>query len=216
MLGRDYHKHSDTGVKVMVQSDVSFTIHASTETLTAISALNSPSEINNLTRGDTATFTFRFAGDSLTAESLVVETNDTHTVATNTTEIYTQTDVKENGQLNVQENGTLNVTGGDNRDTLQEYADHAGAFASQTTLNNTQLYREQIPTNADIGSIVLGIEPSTTLQNDDIEGIWGIVTGGSDMRNQALSNDQFQIELRVLAEYSEYADHTAISNDLEV
>jgi len=200
----------------MAQSDVSFTIHTESTTITAKSAVNSPAQLNTVTRGDTAQFTFRVAGSGLTADSLVVQSSETYTVSANTTEIYTQTDVKENGQLNVEENGTLNVTGGDNRGELEQYADHAGAFSSLTTLNNTQKFREQIPTDADVNSILLGIEPSQTLKDRGINGIWGLVTNGTDERTSALTNNQYTIELQVLAEYADYSDRQALTTDLEI
>jgi len=192
-------------------TDLFFTIHTKTETLTALFATNAINELNNTTRGETATFTFKFleGGESST---LIVESGETYTVNSGDTEIYSYVNVKEDGTVNVEEGGTLNTTGGDNRESLQQYADHAGDFTSVTTLNNVEKFREQLPSTASVDSILLGIEPSQDLQESGIVGKWGLVTAGSDERNSALTNNQYQIEIRIVAEYSEFADHSAVEN----
>jgi len=194
-----------------MDTDVYYTVHTATETLSSGFALSGPDEINNLTRGETATFNLHFPGSD---SELLVKSDEAHTIPGGTTEIYATKNVEENGTLNVE--GTLILTGGDNRDTFQQYADHAGAFSTLETLDNTQRFREQIPANADVDSILLGFEPSNTLRQRGINGVWGLVTSGSDTRPRALSDTRFEVEVRVLAEYQDYTDRSALKNDLLV
>jgi hypothetical protein len=101
-------------------------------------------------------------------------------------------------------------------DTLLAYDRHAGSYALQGTNKNTQRYKERLPSGANINSLVIGLEPDTELQNDDIVGKWGLISDVADSRSQALTNPVATIEIDVLADYSEYADVTAVQNDLEI
>jgi hypothetical protein len=174
--------------------------------LTAKAATNGPADLNRPTRGETAAWTFRLA-----SEALVVPSGETYTVESGTEEVYSSADI--DGTLNV--DGTLTLTEGQ-FDTLRQLADHAGSFATVQTLNNTQNYREQIPSDASVDSIVVGIEPAQALKDRNVDGVWGIVSNGTDARSAALSRNLFQLEVQVLAEYSEYADHSAIETALQV
>lgn len=193
-----------------MQSDVFYTLHTeSNSTISAVYTTEAPSEFNQVSRGERAQFTFEFP-----TESLVVESGETYTVESGTTEIFQTVDVKENGTLDV--NGTLIETGGNNVAELQRYQDHAGSFATQETLNNARRYRLGIPSGIDITSLVLGIEPSQTLQDNDVPGIWGLVESVSDPRRQALSDERVTVQLLVLDRFSAYTDHTDIQNSLEM
>lgn len=176
-------------------------------TLTAVGISNSVSDITP-TRGERARYTFRMSTDDL-----LVRSGQTHTVASGTEEVYATVTVEDGGTLTIEDGGTLTTTEGQFGE-LREYADHAGAFAPVETLNNTQRYGEQIPSDADVDSIVLGIEPSQPQQDRSIDGVWGIVTRATDDRVSPLTNRVISLEVQVLAEYSDYADHTAIENDL--
>jgi len=100
--------------------------------------------------------------------------------------------------------------------TLRSLADYAGQYAPIASVNGVQNYLSQLPTRATVNSLLVGIEPSTDLQNQGINGVWGLVDQGEDARNQPLSTHAYTLEVRVLAEYSEYADHNAVQADLEV
>lgn len=196
----------------MAKSDIYWTVRGKSNTVVADFATNDIAELDNKTRGDTATFELH----SMNGETLTVESGETHTISSGETEIYQRVNVLENGTLNIEENGTLIETGGDNLEEMQDYADHAGAFATNVTLNNTQKYREQIPTDADVDSIMIGLEPSDNLKSRGVNGIWGLVTGGSDLRTPALTNPIYSVDIQILAEFSDYDNHAAVESDLSV
>lgn len=75
-------------------------------------------------------------------------------------------------------------------------------------------YDEEIPSSLSIDSLVLGFEPNDELSNQDVFGLWAIVDSGDDTRNRALTNDLMDLGLTVLAEYSDYADHSALESEL--
>lgn len=189
-------------------SDTLWNVHTkSNGTLVATSALNTPADFN-LERGQSATFNLHY-----TNESLTIESGETYAIAEGTTEIFTSVNILENGRL--ENNGTLIETGGDNITILKDYEEHAGSFTTQDTLNNTQLYREHFSSSA-IDTLVVGIEPNDSLQDRDVGGVWGLITNAADTRPPPLSDKRYSIEVEILAEYSDYADHTAVENDLNI
>jgi len=99
---------------------------------------------------------------------------------------------------------------------LRSLADYAGQYAPIPSVNGVQNYLSQLPSRATVNSLLVGIEPDSDLQNQGINGVWGLVDRGADERNQPLSNHAYTLEVRVLSEYSEYADHNAVQSDLEV
>lgn len=161
----------------------------------------------------------------------VVSTVDTYTVAASTAEIYDTVTVKQyyelviDGTLQANEvdnngtidnNGTLRTVGsGGAISKLLAYDDFAGKYSLLEMLNGIQKYREQIPSDA-VDSIVIGIEPSQTLKNRNITGVWAIIDDITDTRPAALSDTRLEFSVTILAEYSEYDDHSALEADLNV
>lgn len=191
----------------MPQSDVYWTLHTADETIPVESVLNEPEEINRLTKGDTATFVLRLY-DDLTVTSL-----QNKTIQSGESEIYESVNVAENGTLNVEENGSINAT--ETQQRLEPYAKEAGAFARQQTLDNTQRYREHIATDT-ISSIVIGLEPSPLLKDKQIEGVWGLLASAVDTRVPALSNNEFTIEVEILAPFSDFGSYSDVQTTLEM
>jgi len=195
----------------MTVSDVFVKIRtASNGAIVVPSVSGGADAINELTRGNTSTLNLQ-----LPMESLTVEPGETYTVVSGTTEIFKTVNVKEGGQLNIEEDAELIETGGDGLAKLQQYQDHAGSYVRRGSINNTHTFSLQIPQNIDISSLLVGVEPAADLQNNDVPGIWGLVSNITDARTDALSNEEVQIELDVLARYDEYSDHAAATNDLE-
>jgi hypothetical protein len=108
---------------------------------------------------------------------------------------------------------TLSVSS-DSYSTLQDYIEYGGSYSLLEALNGEVFYDEEIPSSLSIDSIVLGFEPNTDLSSQDVFGLWALVDGGDDIRNRALTNDLMDINLTVLAEYSDYTDHTALEGAL--
>jgi hypothetical protein len=103
-----------------------------------------------------------------------------------------------------------------NWETLQEYADYAGAYAPFELKTGDFRYREQIPSDADVNSILVGVEPNAELASSDVTGVWGVVDSGSDERPLSLTNDEYAIDVFVLAKFDEYADHATAEGALQV
>lgn len=100
--------------------------------------------------------------------------------------------------------------------TLLQYGEWGGKYSTNRMIDGTLKYVERIPSSASIDSIVLGIEPSTSLQSADINGAWGLIDNVSDIREAPLGTNRINISLTVLAEYTDYADHTAIETALQI
>ena len=208
-----------------------YTIRTETETLTAEHVQTDPSEINNRTRGGTATFDVYIPAD---VGSLVVASGETYTVAAGTSEEYNDADI--DGELIIEDtaeltifgtldndgtidnDGTLTVTSGSagGFSDLIKYDRHAGSYSLTGTLDNTQRYKERLPSNANINSLVVGLEPSTSLENRSVTGKWGLISNVTDNRTRALTNPVLSLEIDILADYSEYNSVSDVQNDLEI
>jgi len=173
-----------------------------------ITARYGTEDLHNMTDGQTSRFLFNFPSKG---ENLVVPSGETYTVESATEEIYYSADI--DGTLNV--NGTLTLTAG-TFEQLQEYEQEADNFVRHTTESNNHKYTLQLPSNSSIDSLLVGIQPSQDLQDKNVEGLWGLITGGTDNRNNALTNYDYELEVWKLADYNEYSDTTAVANDLEV
>lgn len=206
--------------------DVSWTVHTSDTTqIIADGVLVDPDQNNTITRGETAEYVF-----TNVAKTLTVGVGTTYTIAVGETERYDF--VVVNGTLEI--NGTLEcdeidvngtVTGSGTLDVNDQYAfeladvepysTYAGKFSITETLGSQQRYNELLPSNATIDTLLVGVEPTQRLQDKTINGYWGLIENISDNRNRPLSNSRIGLEMTVLAPYDEYADHTAVQNDLE-
>jgi len=188
-------------------------------------ATNSPSEVNNKTRGQSATFELEFEEGEL-----VVESGDTYTIDASEFEGWDHVIVRGtltvNGELNcneltidngtVNDNGTITIGEGyvNNYSDLLDYDRFSGSYTPLETLGNKYPYSERI--DGSIDSLVFGIEPSDTLQSEYISGIWGILDNITDSRNQPLSINRITIDVTILAQFDEYADHAALEADLKL
>jgi len=196
-------------------------------TLKAQHVQSDPSSINNRTRGETATFDLLIED----LETLSVANGDTYTVESGQTEVYGSVDVDGtltiNGTLvvrgtfdndgTVDNNGTLRVLGSVNRfRDLLAYDRHAGSYTFTATLNNTQKFKQRLPTSPNISSLVIGLEPSNDLETRNVAGKWGLIRNVTDSRTRALTNPVITLEIDILADYSEYSDITSVQNDLEI
>lgn len=121
------------------------------------------------------------------------------------------------GPTEITRGNTVNI----NLDTssfalLQDYIEYAGSYKTLEGLDGQVYYDETVPSGADVSSIVFGIEPNTDLSNKDVFGIWGILDSATDNRPRALTTNQMGINLLVLAQYSDFADHTALESELNM
>lgn len=179
---------------------------------------------HSLTRGETTELTFSFEGQSTTGTpELTVSSGFNKTIAATESEEYTTVTVEQGGSLTVEEDGQItsgvestDATGEDAWLKAQQHADHAGSYEVLSTLSNKQPYSERLPNNADVSTLAVGIEPSQDLKDKDVTGIWGLVESGQDERNNPLVDYDYTLSLYVLAEYSEYADHTELEADLKI
>jgi len=121
--------------------------------------------------------------------------------------------VINSGSINV-DGGTVNTSDIDAFAELLDYGDFAGSFSTNTTLSGIELYNEQTPTARD--TLLIGIEPATKIQNNDLSGVWGLVDNIREVRDKTLTTQTIEIELRVIAEYNQFADHAAIEADRKI
>lgn len=181
---------------------------------------------NNWTRGETATFEIEFptfhddlvVSDSYTVggveayDSITVESGGTLTILDGA--ILQTRAIDNNGTID--NNGSLINNGEDFAAKFNDYVDFAGKYATNDMLNGVTKYRTQIPSSASIASLAWGIEPNQSLQDDNIVGVWGLVDAIQNARNRMPTINRYQVDVLVLAEYSEYSDHSALETDLKI
>jgi hypothetical protein len=205
-----------------------FEIHTSdTESILGDFVVNQPAELNLIEKGETATYDF-----VETATKKTIRSGETLTIAGGETLTFglvvIEGTLTVEGTLQceqIQNNGTLNNNGTIDIDEkykfeygeIEPYAEFAGNFTITETQAKTQNYVDRTPSSASIDSLLLGIEALTDLSNQEINGYWGLVSNVTDFRNQALSNGpRIRIKIQVLAEYSDFTDHTDVQNNLEL
>lgn len=206
-------------------SNVWYRIHLNGENpLYATHVANSPADVNRQQRGDRSTFSFNVGY----LEDLSIGSGSTYTIPSGHVEVYDN--VTNDGTIDIDgrlvfygtftNNGTIDDSDGalesraEERPNLIDYSQHAGSFSTTTSLNNTVRFREQFPSDAAINSLVVGIEPSTDLQNRNISGVWGLINGIQDDRNSALSNNRYIVDVTILSEFADYDSTTEVINDL--
>ena len=188
-----------------------------------------PENINNRTRGGSATFNLHVPQDDkivpngtsetipesafVVTQDLIVETDATLTV-NGTLIVHGTTTVEENGTING--DGTINTLGVDLHGALLSYDRHAGSYTLSKTLSNTQRYKLRLPASPNINSLVIGLEPATDLQNEKIAGKWGLINNVTDARTQALTNSIVTVEIDILADFVEYSDVTNVEDNLAI
>lgn len=189
-----------------------------------------PSDINNRTRGGTLPITLSVPEN--VTQDLVVSSGDTYTVESGTIEIWN--DVTVDGTLTVNGilvvYGTLNSVDGTVNSVdgtvanqsanpftkLLDHDRHAGSYTLNGTLGNTQRYKERLPSSPNINSLVVGLEPATDIANREVAGKWGLIGNVTDNRTRPFTNPVVTLEIDILADFSEYADVTAVKTDLEI
>jgi len=182
-------------------------IHTSTDTIYADYAQHSLGD-TPITRGETASFEFHFQDPA--TEPLVVPSGTTYTIPAGTTEIWPSVDVQ--GTLDVQ--GSLILTEGDDFVDLRSLSEHAGSYSPLPSIQNEYKIRQQKPSTAP--SLIVGIEPSQDLKDEDVPGVWGVVDAGTDTRENTYSEYVFSLDVTVLNTLDEYADQDSAETSLAV
>jgi hypothetical protein len=123
--------------------------------------------------------------------------------------------VTNNGEI-VTVNGGEQITISDPVGELLQFDEYAGKFETAETLGSSVPFRQLLPSSAPGDSLVVGLQPAPALRDQDVEGVWGLIETVEDVRGQPLTIPRVRIEVTVLAPYAEYADVSAVENDLEV
>jgi len=150
-----------------------------------------------------------------TIESGTVETYETVTVEKGielVVEGTLQANIVVNGGLVTVTTGEIIATS-DGLNQLLQYGDYGGAYSQQETISSRVKIKERLPTDADVDSLILSIEPSDTLKNKDVTGIWAVVDEVTDTRPLSLSTSRLELSVTVLAELSEYSTRYDLEAD---
>jgi len=209
--------------------DTEYIIRTADVTLPVEHIQTDPSDANNRTRGGTVTID-AYVNDPM--GELVVPSGETYTVPSGETQVYGGADIDGtlaiDGELiiygTVDNDGTINNNGIltiHNRNVdpfaeLLEFDRHAGSYSLESALNNTQRYKERLPTTPNVSSLVVGIEPNNELQTEEIAGKWGLISNITDSRTRALTNDVITIEIDILADLAEYSDLNNVQTALKI
>lgn len=210
--------------------DVSWTLHTRRRGDVTADALTT--DWPQRGRGETARVRLWFDTSSHDSEELYVGRGSSETIAAGTTVttdiVYVDGTLTVDGTLNAGEvrvdDGTLTVsdTGALNvADTnrsvasMQEYGYWPAAPTTNIDIDAVPTYRERLPPSASVTSLVIGFEPSDSIQDRGKRGFWGIVTGVDDATNSPLTNYQLEFSVFVLADYRDYADHQAVETTFE-
>lgn len=81
-----------------------------------------------------------------------------------------------------------------------------------TTDRGKPWFRERIPDDAPVNSLVVPVEPGDDIV--DVSGHWGIILGGTDQSEPPGSSRSVELEILILAPLDEYADRDAVYADL--
>jgi len=182
-------------------------IHTSAGTLYADRAQHTLSD-TPITRGESASFEFHF--QEVGEDTLVVPEGTTYTIPAGETEVWPDTDVQ--GTLDVQ--GSLILTEGDDFVDLRALSEHAGSYSPLPSIQNEYKIRQQKPSTAP--SLIVGIEPSQDLKDEDVPGVWGVVDSGTDTRENTYSEYVFSLDVTVLNTFDAYSDQESAETNLAV
>lgn len=110
----------------------------------------------------------------------------------------------------IQRAETINVRVGFDTETpyttLREYLDFAGNVATMKALDGTAYYREL---HTDTEELLLGFNPDGADMPSAVPGFWGVLTGGRDVTRPTMTGFTLDLQMFVLAEYSDHADRAA-------
>lgn len=114
----------------------------------------------------------------------------------------------------VDNNGTLIIDGGDTQGVINAFIEWAGQYNTLTMVNGVRKYSDRTPTSAAVDTLLIGIEPDTALQNQEVNGVWGLVESFEDARDAPLAQGRYSVSVFVLGEYGDYTDHSAVETEL--
>lgn len=88
-------------------------------------------------------------------------------------------------------------------DNLLEYIEYANGPPVKTGISyhGVPYYREDVPNRASIDTFVVDVVPGSGV---DLDGFWGVVTGGEDTRSTSGVVRRLRLDAFILAKYSEY------------
>jgi len=191
--------------------------------------LSDPSEFNNPTRGGSVSLEVLES-----TEQLIVVGSET--IPAGETRTVTATRVLDGGTLDVDGtletgrvfvadggtldgDGTVTITGESGGMDVLRYQPFAGSFATVETLSSAVSFDERLPATGsgdDPTSLLVSVVPGDDLLREDVRGVWGLVNNVTDTRDPSLGRERAEMELTVLSQYSEFDNHTAVRNELEV
>lgn len=96
--------------------------------------------------------------------------------------------------------------------TVENLIDAAGPAAAGANLDGSAWYVDRVRGNAQVDSLLISVEP---VNMPEMDGFWGLVTGGDNATTLVNSFAPLTLEATVLARYDEYANRTAVENALK-
>lgn len=95
---------------------------------------------------------------------------------------------------------------------MLEHLEFTDTVTVDQSLTGVPRVSEEFPTRAPISTQIFEVTPGSDVV--DLEAFWGIITAGTDNSKPPDGVRQVSLEMAFLADAGEYADRTALENDL--
>ncbi len=105
------------------------------------------------------------------------------------------------------------TTGADRYNRLKDYLNYAGYSTTSQTMGSVYFTEPFDFTNSPVSTLLVPIWPHQDI--DQARGVWGIITGGDDTTEIFGSIARIDLDVFVLAEYSDYSTESDVRNEFE-
>lgn len=95
---------------------------------------------------------------------------------------------------------------------LRVYGDFAGSASVNLSITGQPTVTERIPSSAAVDSIIVDFVPGASVDHE--RGFWGVIQGVTDATRVPDDAARLELAVTILAEDTEYADRTALKNDI--
>lgn len=96
--------------------------------------------------------------------------------------------------------------------SVLEFDDYTDSISVQSTISGSGFYGERLPEKSTYDTNLVAVKPGDGIT--DFPGFWAIIIGVDDRTEENLLHPYAEIRFFVLAELSEYKDHSDVESEL--